>query len=62
MEKKEKEYDYNDNVEFEGEYLNGKRNGNGKEYSNIDLVFEWEYLNNNRIKGKEFIKKKLVYD
>ena len=45
-------------MEFEGEYLNGK----GKEYSNVDLVFEWEYINNNRIKRKEFIKKKLIYD
>ena len=33
-------------VEFEGEYLNGKRNGKGKEYSywNGNLQFEGEYL------------------
>jgi len=30
---------------FEGEYLNGKRNGNGKEYySNSNIKFEGEYL------------------
>ena len=42
---------------FEGEYLNGKRNGKGKEY-NYDgkLVFEGEYLNGKKWngKGKEF--------
>ena len=30
---------------FEGEYLNGKRNGKGKEYNdNGQLIFEGEYL------------------
>ena len=29
---KGKEYSYNGKLEFEGEYLNGKRNGFGKEY------------------------------
>ena len=41
---------------FEGEYLNGKRNGKGKEYNeNGILIFEGEY--NNGIKdgkGKEY--------
>ena len=31
---------------FEGEYLNGKRNGKGKEYNKEGkLIFEGEYLN-----------------
>ena len=31
---------------FEGEYLNGTRNGKGKEYDyNGKLIFEGEYLN-----------------
>ena len=31
---------------FEGEYLNGKRNGKGKEYDfNGKLKFEGEFLN-----------------
>ena len=34
---------------FEGEYLNGKRNGKGKEYWNGELEFEGEYLNGERI-------------
>ena len=35
---------------FEGEYLNGKRNGKGKEYDyNGKLEFEGEYLNGNKI-------------
>ena len=29
---KGKEYDYDGNLIFEGEYLNGLRNGKGKEY------------------------------
>ena len=38
---------------FEGEYLNGERNGKGKEY-NYDgrLIFEGEYLNGKKT-GKE---------
>ena len=41
---------------FEGEYLNGERNGKGKEYYWIGgLVFEGEYLNGERNgKGKEY--------
>ena len=43
---KEKEYYNNDNLKFEGEYLNGKRYGKGKEYYfNGNLKFEGEYLN-----------------
>ena len=48
-----KEYDgYNDILLFEGEYLNGKRNGKGKEYyEDGNLNFEGEYLNG---EGKEY--------
>ena len=42
-------------LKFEGEYLNGKRNGKGKEYyQNGTLRFEGEYLDNHRIKGKYY--------
>ena len=48
----------NDNrqLEFEGEYLNGKRNGKGKEYDyDGKLKFEGEYLNGEKNgKGKEY--------
>ena len=52
---KGKEYD-NGKLKFEGEYLNGKRHGYGKEYSYIgEITFEGEYLNDKRNgKGKEF--------
>ena len=57
-ETKEKGKEYNaesDNLIFEGEYLNGKRNGKGKEYFGGDLIFEGEYLNGKRNgKGKEY--------
>ena len=50
---------------FEGEYLNGKRNGKGKEsYENGKLKFEGKYLNGLRNgKGKEYkIYKFVDYD
>ena len=40
-----KEYDDYDKLKFEGEYLNGKRNGKGKEYDYDKLKFEGKYLN-----------------
>ena len=54
---KVKEYNgYTDKMEFEGEYLNGKRNGKGKEYyDDGQIFFEGEYLNGKRNgKGKEY--------
>ena len=40
-----KEYDAYNNLIFEGEYLNGVRNGKGKEYNEDGLlIFEGEYL------------------
>ena len=40
---------------YEGEIINGERNGKGKEYCNNNLVFEGEYLNMKRNgKGKEY--------
>ena len=38
---------------FEGEYLNGERNGKGKEVIGL-IEFEGEYLNGYKLKGKEF--------
>ena len=44
-----KEYYDNGKLEFEGEYLNGERNGKGKEYNYYGkLEFEGEYLNGRR--------------
>ena len=49
----EKEKNYG-KLEFEGEYLNGERNGKGKDYYDKGgKEFEGEYLNGERIgKGK----------
>ena len=52
-------------LSFEGEYLNGERNGKGKEYSyDGTIIFEGEYLHGKRNgKGKEyFIDGKLVFE
>ena len=38
-------------LKFEGEYLNGKRNGKAKEYDG-DLIFEGEYKNGKKWNGK----------
>ena len=46
---------------FKGEYLNGKRNGKGKEYDydNV-LIFDGEYLNGKRNgEGKEYFEGQL---
>ena len=47
---KVKEYNKNnEQIKFEGEYLNGKKNGKGKEYNlNGNLLYEGEYLNGKR--------------
>ena len=37
---------------FEWQYINGKRNGKGKEFSDDNIKFEGEYLNGKRWKGK----------
>ena len=43
---------------FEGEYLNGKRNGEGKEYDKDGrLIFEGEYLLNRKWNGKSYDNK-----
>ena len=48
-----KEYDYNYNLIFEGEYKNGERNGKGKGYNGDGkLIFEGEYLNGRKWNGK----------
>ncbi len=39
------------NMIFNGEYINGKRNGRGNEYNNKKLIFEGEYLNGFRWNG-----------
>ena len=58
-----KEYMYGELI-FEGEYLNGEKNGKGKEYNRIgELVFEGEYLNGKRNgKGKEYYDGKLIFE
>ena len=54
---KGKEYlGHNDVLIFEGEYLNGKRKGKGKEYNeNGKLIFEGEYLNGKNGKEKNIM-------
>ena len=61
---KGKEYIMNTNILiFEGEYLNGKRNGKGKEYNiNGNLLFEGEYLNGKKVSGIGYDKKKYNID
>ena len=63
-----KEYDgkyKNHRLMFEGEFLNGKRNGKGKEYDDFDgkIKFEGEYLNGKRWKGKEYdVVRNLIFE
>ena len=61
-----KEYCESDALYFEGEYLDGLKNGKGKEYKfNNLLTYEGEYLNGKRNgKGKEYCEQngKLEYE
>ena len=45
--RKGKEYYYDGGLSYEGEYLNGKRNGKGKEHikTSGNLKYEGEYKN-----------------
>ena len=57
--RKLKEYNsFNDQIVFEGNCLNGKKNGKGKEYDESDddnIIFEGNYLNGKKSgKGKEY--------
>ena len=50
-----KEYDDYGSLIYEGEYLNGVRNGKGKIYRNGKIEYEGEFLNGEMIgKGKEY--------
>jgi len=44
---------YDERLWYEGEYLNGKRNGKGKEYFNGTLVFEGEFSLGHRVEKIE---------
>ena len=59
-----KEYDFDSlYLQYEGEYLYGKRNGKGKEYWNDELRYEGEYLNGEKHgKGKEYFRGVLVFE
>ena len=42
-------------LQFEGEYINGERNGKGKEFNGKNkILFEGEYLNGKRRRGREY--------
>ena len=50
------------NLIFEGEYLNGKRNGKGKEYNSFGkLSFKGEYKYGLKAKGKEYYPNGKLY-
>ena len=52
---KGKEYmSYDRQLVYEGGFLNGERNGKGKEYENNKVRFDGEYLKGKRKKGKEY--------
>ena len=52
----EKNIMMNGKVRYEGEYLNGKKHGKGKEFNKYNkLLYEGEYSNGKRNgKGKEY--------
>ena len=61
---KGKEYNDINELEFDGEYINGKKIRKGKEYNaEGGLIFEGEYLYEIKLKGKEYNKDgKIVFE
>ena len=62
---KGKEYNgYNDELIYEGEYLNGKKNGKGKEYGRYgEIIFKGYYLNGKRNgPGKEYDSEQFIFE
>ena len=58
-----KEYSKRGKLIFEGEYLNGEKNGKGKEYYPDGILkFEGEFLYDCKLKGKDFIRGKLEFE
>ena len=60
-----KEYDENNQLIYEGEYLDQYRHGRGKEYRHDELIFDGYYLNDKRWNGigKEYdSKNNLIFD
>ena len=55
---------YEGKLVFEGELLNGEKNGKGKEYNSSGILdFEGEYKDGKRCKGKEYFSDGIVmYD
>ena len=51
---KGKAIDYKGNLVFETVYKNNKRNGNYKYYVNDKLIIDYEYLDNEILKGKKY--------
>ena len=48
-------------LEYEGKYVNGEKNGEGKEYfNNGSLKFKGEYLNGKRWNGKGYNKDGII--
>ena len=47
---------YDERLWYEGEYLNGQKNGKGKEYFNGILVFEGEFSLGHRVEQIELNK------
>ena len=56
------EYDISGRISYDGECLNGKKHGKGKEYSNGSILYEGEFYNGVRKgNGKEFYTNGLVW-
>ena len=57
-----KEYNHKDKLVFEGDLINGKKNGIGKIYEMDRLIYEGEFLNGKRHgKGKEYYDTEEIY-
>ena len=51
-----KEYNNDGELIYEGDHLNGYRNGKGKEFYKGELTFVEEYLNEKKIEKENYLK------
>ena len=58
-----KEYEFYGDIIYEGDYLNGERNGRGKEYKYKSIIYEGEYKNGKRHGyGKDYRYEHVIFE
>ena len=55
--------DFDSNIDFEGNFIKGEKNGHGKELENVKLVYEGEFKDDKRNGyGKEYDENNIIFE